>query len=517
MDMSIKALIKKGSLLTLAYVLALGSVNIVTPYLFSDKANAFSSQADYLQVSPYDAVAVTQEIGSSTLFSIKATNSDTANSKSVRLGNLAGSITANVDGGKVAYTATDCSVVDWTTVVADASATVTINGHKKAQAKFCYLAPSVGVNYKIDFVGSFPYDWGRNASGVLTPSKAVSVVAVEGAPSIKLNGDATVEIEAGETYTDAGATAYDVQDGDITEDIDTTGAIIDTSNVGDYTVEYTVTDSDGHKVSSSRTVNVVPRKITVTARSLDKFYGEADPAFECDITAGTLIGGGTDLVSCPLGRDDNENAGTYSITEGDLSASLGENYEVNFIGDDFTIKQALLTIQIKDATKVYGTADPAFTYDVVKGEVVEGDVPTGAFERTAGENVGEYDIKQGTFTYGDNYEIIVNDGKLKIDPTQITVAADAISKVVGSEDPTLTYKITAGAVKAGDELKIAISRAVGEKVGLYEINASDQGNPNYIISFIKGIFKIIDKAIEVEVKTPTPVVLNPVAQIATVD
>jgi len=65
------------------------------------------------------------------------------------------------------------------------------------------------------------------------------------APVITLLGDATVSIEVGDTYIDAGATAKDNYDGDITSNI-VTVSNVDTAIVGIYTVTYDVSDANGN-------------------------------------------------------------------------------------------------------------------------------------------------------------------------------------------------------------------------------------------------------------------------------
>lgn len=75
------------------------------------------------------------------------------------------------------------------------------------------------------------------------------------APTIEITGDAHVSMEIGETYNDAGATASDAEDGDLTDSIQTTSNV-DTSVAGSYQVSYTVTDSDGLSDQVSRSVQV---------------------------------------------------------------------------------------------------------------------------------------------------------------------------------------------------------------------------------------------------------------------
>ena len=75
-------------------------------------------------------------------------------------------------------------------------------------------------------------------------------------PVITLTGDSEVTITKGDEYTDAGATASDNLDGNITSQIVTTGTV-DVDNAGTYYIRYNVEDSGGNKaVEVVRTVIV---------------------------------------------------------------------------------------------------------------------------------------------------------------------------------------------------------------------------------------------------------------------
>lgn len=88
-------------------------------------------------------------------------------------------------------------------------------------------------------------------------------------PTITLNGDTVVEVTQGDSYTDAGATANDSQDGDITSSIVVGGDTVDTSTVGSYIITYNVSDSQGNAAPEvTRTVNVKPI-INLTGVSLN--------------------------------------------------------------------------------------------------------------------------------------------------------------------------------------------------------------------------------------------------------
>jgi len=72
---------------------------------------------------------------------------------------------------------------------------------------------------------------------------------------ITILGDSPLYLNVGDTFNDPGATAQDTPDGDLSTSIQT-NSNVDTSLAGNYTVTYSVTDSDGNTASASRTVIV---------------------------------------------------------------------------------------------------------------------------------------------------------------------------------------------------------------------------------------------------------------------
>lgn len=89
------------------------------------------------------------------------------------------------------------------------------------------------------------------AGNTATATRTV-IVADTTPPSITINGPATVTHPEGTAYTDAGATATDLVDGDVTAQ--TTGTV--GSAPGTYTLTYTATDAAGNVATASRTVIV---------------------------------------------------------------------------------------------------------------------------------------------------------------------------------------------------------------------------------------------------------------------
>ena len=117
----------------------------------------------------------------------------------------------------------------------------------------------------VDTVGSYTITYnvddaaGNSAAQV---TRTVNVTDQE-APTITLVGSATVTHAHGSTYTDAGATASDFNDGDVTADIVVSGTV-NTSVLGSYTILYDVDDAAGNSATQvSRTVNVTDQSLPV--------------------------------------------------------------------------------------------------------------------------------------------------------------------------------------------------------------------------------------------------------------
>ena len=92
----------------------------------------------------------------------------------------------------------------------------------------------------------------------------LNIVSMLPNPTITILGDNPVDTNQGEEYVDAGATAKDAVDNDITADIIVTNNV-DTNTLGQYTVDYEVTDSANQTSTKSRVVNVVEVPPSFTA------------------------------------------------------------------------------------------------------------------------------------------------------------------------------------------------------------------------------------------------------------
>jgi hypothetical protein len=84
------------------------------------------------------------------------------------------------------------------------------------------------------------------------------------APVLTLNGDAAVEIECGAGYQEAGASATDLCEGDLSQSVVVGGDAVNTAAASTYVVTYNVSDSAGNAATEvTRTVTVVDKTVPV--------------------------------------------------------------------------------------------------------------------------------------------------------------------------------------------------------------------------------------------------------------
>ena len=136
-------------------------------------------------------------------------------------------------------------------------------------------------------------------------------------PVISLNGDATLTITKGDTYTDAGATALDDLTGDITSYMITTGTV-DTATIGTYTIVYNISDFAGNTaVPVTRTVVVVlnstPPVISLIGDATITIM-VGDTYIDAGATATDNIDGTITSNITTSGTVNTAIAGTYLIT-----------------------------------------------------------------------------------------------------------------------------------------------------------------------------------------------------------
>jgi hypothetical protein len=145
-------------------------------------------------------------------------------------------------------------------------------------------------------------------------------------PVINLTGDNPQLVEAGEAYTELGATASDNRDGDLSTSIVIDASTVDTLVPGDYTVSYDVSDAAGNAATTvTRTVTVQDTTPPVIALLGDdpQVIITGDPYVELGATAtDSLDGDLTAAIVIDASAVDTAVAGDYAVSY-DVSDGAG--------------------------------------------------------------------------------------------------------------------------------------------------------------------------------------------------
>ena len=239
-------------------------------------------------------------------------------------------------------------------------------------------------------------------------------------------------------------------------------------NVGTYAFTLgTLTAGSNYTLSVliTPTFSITAKPIVITATAgLTKEYGQADPAFTYTYSPALE---GSDSFSGSIGRVAGENVGTYAFTLGTLTAGTNYNLSVAATPTFSITTKAIVITATAGQTKVYGEADPAFTY-TYSPDLESGDSFTGSIGRVTGENVGTYAFTLGTLTAGSNYSLsIAATPTFSITAKGIVITATAgQSKEYGQSDPVFMYTNNP-ALESGDSFSGALGRLAGENTGTY--------------------------------------------------
>ena len=244
------------------------------------------------------------------------------------------------------------------------------------------------VNTAIVGVYSVSYnvsDTSGNAAVEVTRTVTVVDTTV---PVITLLGEDSVTTEVGDTYTDAGATAIDTYDGDITSSIVTVNPV-DTAVVGVYLVTYNVSDANGNAAAEvTRTVTVVDTTVPVITLLGDATVTIEVGAVYTDAGATALDNYDGDITSSivEVSTVDTAIAGSYTVTYDVADASdntaLTVTRSVNVIEDTVAPVITLLgdnpiTIEVGDTyTDAGATATDNFDGDITSSIVTVSTVNT---------------------------------------------------------------------------------------------------------------------------------------------
>ena len=297
-----------------------------------------------------------------------------------------------------------------------------------------------------------------------------------------------------------------------------------TNNVEGYTASLSMSTLSGEvgsheewipvtfsKGNESFTANVVyrytikPVKLVAKVNNTSREYGDNNPQF--NISYSGFVNGENESVittapTVSTTATKTSNVGEYPIT---ISGGSAKNYEFVYEPGVLTVTKAPLSAKVNDATKIYGSQNPAFTIDYYGLKNNESTPawttsPTFQTDATQASGVGAYTVKavNGVPVNYDLGEITA--GTLNITPAPLTIKANDAVRQYYSDDPTFSYTCN-GFVNGDNESalvttpKLSTTATRTSSVGTYEIKVGETSSPNYSISFVNGTLTITPRAL----------------------
>ncbi|SEK36870.1 protein of unknown function [Stigmatella aurantiaca] len=255
--------------------------------------------------------------------------------------------------------------------------------------------PAVPADYTLT------YNVTDSAANTATPvTRTVSVQDTQ-APTLALNGAATMDLECATPFNDPGATANDLCAGDLSGSIQASGTI-DNKKLTAQTITYTVADSGGHAAAPvSRTVAV-----SDTLKPVVTVNGPASLAVECGddgfndpgATADDACAGSLPAVPSTTVNPNVPGAVTITYSATDPSGNVGVGNTGRTVTVEDTLAPELALVGPANQPLECGTpyADPGATAN----DQCAGDL-TGAIEAKGDINNKQLGAQTVTYTVQD--------------------------------------------------------------------------------------------------------------------
>jgi hypothetical protein len=247
--------------------------------------------------------------------------------------------------------------------------------------------------------------------------------------------------------------------------------------------------------------NITAASLTVTATAIDKVYDGTTAAsahLSDNRAAGDVLN--TSYTTAAF-ADKNVGLGkTVNVTGISVTGADAANYVANTTAvATAAINPATLTGTAGNQTRLYGSANPAFTASYtgfVSGENSSLLTGTLGFSTTANANspAGTYPITPSGQS-APNYTIQYVAGALTVTPAPLSVAANIATRPYGTPNPQFTATFT-GFVNGentnvlGGTLTFTTTAQADSAPGVYPIVPAGVSSANYSITFINGTLTI---------------------------
>ena len=374
------------------------------------------------------------------------------------------------------------------------------------------------VNVNVPATYTLTYNVQDSATNAAVEVTRTVIVSDTIAPVITLIGDATLVIQKSASYSDAGATASDSLDGDITGSI-LVGNSVNTSTPATYIITYDVSDGAGNpadRVTRSVRVNAPPTAhagtdISVETGNIVNLLGNGSDTDGTGVVTYQWKRGNDVLATSASFSYTPENSETLSlvVTDSDgaittdtinIEVTLPADYQIVFITNTTTVPRnidANLFVQGVEAlaSVVDGSGNPVATEPIFDVSVVDLSTPgtyplvfsfTDPYDRT---------ITKTLSVIVENYAPVATSDSVTVDEDSTNnpitlVASDAnqgdtlnytvtqpASGTIAGNAPNVTYT-PAPNFAGSDSFTFKVDDGIAESTGTISITVTDIAEPN---------------------------------------
>ena len=162
---------------------------------------------------------------------------------------------------------------------------------------------------------------------------------------------------------------------------------------------------------------------------------------------------------------------------------------------EYEVERQKVTIAARNASRIYGDANPTFAYDVTEGSIISGE-PKLSCSATTASPVGNYDIvvEKGTVS---NTSVTLVNGTLTVTKAALTVTAR--SYTIKQNEPLPVFAADYAGFKNGESESVLTTapsfscNAPAEKTpGIYTITVTGAAAQNYNIGYVAGTLTIVE-------------------------
>jgi len=272
------------------------------------------------------------------------------------------------------------------------------------------------------------------------------------------------------------------------------------SNAGSYPITVAGGLDDNYDFTYvSGSLTITKATLGVIANNQSRTYGAANPVFTVSYSG--FLNGETAAVidSAPLATSTVVGitpVGTYPIT---VAGGSDNNYDFIYTSGTIAITKATVTAIAVDASRVYGSSNPAFTITytgLLNGETaaVLNVAPTASSVAGLASPVGTYAI---TVAGGsdDNYNFLYTSGTLTIMKATVTASVANAGRVYGVANPVfpISYSgfVNGETVTVLDVTPTVTTTAIlSSPVGSYPITVSGGLDNNYLFNYVNATLTI---------------------------